>query len=99
MCSDASRGGNWSEGPYDFTANSYQTFDVMFALPGDQPKDWSFTAYGEKGPVYVYADDGQESRHFAKSATMQKIGPKSKPAFNKASLTAIPDPNKPDAPA
>jgi hypothetical protein len=84
------RGGDHQLGPYEFDANEYLTFTIGLALQGDRPKDWSFAAWGDKGPVYVYADDGKTpSDQFFRSETMKKHEVKGRPKFDKAGLKAL----------
>ena len=87
----AYRGGTDQFGPYAFTSNSYQTVYIALNLNArnTRPKDWSISAWGETGPVYVYNDDGSATAHYAKGEKMSKVGPKSKPAFDAAKLTKL----------
>ena len=50
-------------GPYNFAGNSFQHFKVALAQHPDNllPKDWSFVAWGDKGPAYVYSADGTQT--------------------------------------
>ena len=84
-------GGTTQLGPYAFTKDSYQTVYIAlnFNAQNTRPKDWSISAWGETGPVYVYNDDGSATAHYAKGEKMSKVGPKSKPAFDAAKLTKL----------
>ena len=62
-----STGGTQQAGPYIFEKDSYQTFYVTLALQGDRPSDWSASAWGDTGPVYVYNDNGDQGDHFPMS--------------------------------
>ena len=59
-------GGTLQLGPFNFDSNSYQDFKVALAIGhGALPKDWSFVAWGENGPVYVYNQNGSATSNFA----------------------------------
>ena len=93
------RGGTDQFGPYAFTKDSYQTVYIAlnFSSHNPRPKDWSISAWGESGPVYVYNDDGSASAHYAKGEAMSKIGPKSKPTLDLKKLTKLDNENQPRA--
>jgi len=42
---------------------------------GKIPKDWSFVAWGEHSPIFVYNQDGSKSAHFAMSEMTPKRPP------------------------
>ena len=77
----AGQGGTAQLGPFNFQANSYQTFTVGLNFSGTKiPKDWSVTAWGENGNVFVYNADSSATDNFGRSPSMQKLGPQKKPA-------------------
>lgn len=98
MSHTAVDGGSLEVGPFDFTANGFQTFTIGMHFPdlnGDKVKDWSLVAWGESGDVYVYNTDGSATDDWGKSASMRRLGPNDKPStWNAAGKTAIKMPNK-----
>ena len=97
MQGDAKKGGSRQIGPFDFTADGFQTFTVGMQFIGlnNQVKDWSLVAWGESGDVYVYNLDGSKTDDWGKSANMRKLGPNNKPAsWNPAGKNAIKEPNR-----
>ena len=88
-------GGTLQVGPYSFSENGYQVFSIGIVSEGSKrPKDWSVSAWGENGDVYVYGPTGAaESASWGMSSHMAKYGAKSKPALNTANLKKIKNPN------
>lgn len=93
----AKKGGSLQIGPFDFTADGFQTFTIGMQFTGlnNKVKDWSLVAWGENSDVYVYNLDGSATDDWGKSTSMRELGPNNKPAkWVPAGKTAIASPNR-----
>ena len=92
---NVNRGGTTQLGPFNFDADTFQTFTLGLNWQGTHhPHDWSITVYGQSGDVFVYNLDGSKTMEWGKSASMAKLGPKSKPAsWNATGKTELTIPN------
>ena len=90
------KGGTIQLGPYNFDADTFQTFTLGLNWQGTyHPHDWSVTVYGQSGDVFVYNLDGSKTMEWGKSRSMAKLGPKSKPAsWAPAGKTELTIPNR-----
>ena len=89
------KGGTIQVGPFSFLEGGYQVFTIGVAAEGPKrPKDWSVSAWGETGQVYVYGPSGTESASWGMSSHMAKYGAKNRPPLVIGDLKKIKKPNQ-----